>query len=54
MSIKKRLFHKNEAIVASCKRAKEGSGRLHLIGLVRSENTVYSGTRLTANINAGL
>ncbi|KAF8887039.1 phosphoglycerate mutase [Gymnopilus junonius] len=41
MSIKKRQFHKNEAIVASCKRAKEGNGRLHLIGLV-SDGGVHS------------
>ena len=41
MSIKKRLFHKNEAIVASCKRAKEGSGRLHLIGLVRVRKYLF-------------
>jgi len=41
MSIKKRQFHKNEAIVESCKRAKEGSGRLHLIGLI-SDGGVHS------------
>ena len=34
MSIKKKQFHKNEVIVESCKRAKEGNGRLHLLGLV--------------------
>ncbi|KIM39466.1 hypothetical protein M413DRAFT_446970 [Hebeloma cylindrosporum] len=44
MSIKKRQFHKNEAIVGSCKRAKEGSGRLHLIGLV-SDGGVHSHIR---------
>jgi len=55
MSIKKRQFHKNEAIVASCKRAKEGSGRLHLIGLVRPGNILLFGTRLTfQHINAGV
>ena len=43
MTIKKRQFHKNEAIVASCKRAKEGSGRLHLIGLVRDGNILLFG-----------
>ncbi|KAF9523942.1 phosphoglycerate mutase [Crepidotus variabilis] len=41
MSIKKRQFHKNEAILESCKRAKEGTGRLHLIGLV-SDGGVHS------------
>ncbi|KDR80714.1 hypothetical protein GALMADRAFT_222317 [Galerina marginata CBS 339.88] len=41
VSIKKRQFHKNEAIVAACKRAKEGTGRLHLIGLV-SDGGVHS------------
>ncbi|KAF9035638.1 PGM protein [Panaeolus papilionaceus] len=41
MSIKKRQFHKNEAILASCKRAKEGTGRLHLLGLV-SDGGVHS------------
>lgn len=34
VSIKKREFHKNEKIVESCKRAKNGNGRLHLLGLV--------------------
>jgi len=34
VSIKKKQFHKNPAILESCKRAKEGSGRLHFIGLV--------------------
>ena len=34
VSIKKRQFHKNPAILASCKRAKEGNGRLHAVGLV--------------------
>ena len=33
-SIKKKQFHKNPAILASCKRAKEGNGRLHALGLV--------------------
>jgi 2,3-bisphosphoglycerate-independent phosphoglycerate mutase len=36
VSIKKRAFHKNEAILEACKRAKEGNGRLHLMGLVRT------------------
>jgi 2,3-bisphosphoglycerate-independent phosphoglycerate mutase len=35
VSIKKRAFHKNETILDACKRAKEGNGRLHLMGLVR-------------------
>ncbi|KIJ28969.1 hypothetical protein M422DRAFT_54393 [Sphaerobolus stellatus SS14] len=33
-AIKKRTFHKNDAILAACKRAKKGNGRLHLLGLV--------------------
>ena len=36
VSIKKRQFHKNEAILESFKHAKEGNGRLHLLGLVCS------------------
>ena len=35
VAIKKREFHKNPAILDSFKRAKEGNGRLHLLGLVR-------------------
>jgi 2,3-bisphosphoglycerate-independent phosphoglycerate mutase len=35
VAIKKREFHKNKNILESFKRAKEGNGRLHLIGLVR-------------------
>ena len=34
VSIAKRQFHKNENILASAKHAKEGNGRLHLLGLV--------------------
>lgn len=41
VSIKKRQFHKNEVILESCKRAKEGNGRLHLLGLV-SDGGVHS------------
>ncbi|KAG8994346.1 hypothetical protein FRB93_001602 [Tulasnella sp. JGI-2019a] len=41
VSIKKRQFHKNEKIVASCERAKNGNGRLHLLGLV-SDGGVHS------------
>ncbi|KAI0792578.1 cofactor-independent phosphoglycerate mutase [Abortiporus biennis] len=44
VSIKKRQFHKNEAILASCKHAKEGTGRLHLLGLV-SDGGVHSHIR---------
>ncbi|GBE77285.1 cofactor-independent phosphoglycerate mutase [Sparassis crispa] len=44
VSIKKRQFHKNETIVASCKHAKEGNGRLHLLGLV-SDGGVHSHIR---------
>ncbi|EGN93525.1 hypothetical protein SERLA73DRAFT_78418 [Serpula lacrymans var. lacrymans S7.3] len=41
VAIKKRLFHKNETILASIKRAKEGNGRLHLAGLI-SDGGVHS------------
>jgi hypothetical protein len=34
VSIKKRQFHKSKNIVDSFNRAKEGNGRLHLLGLV--------------------
>lgn len=34
-SIKKRQFHKNETILESLKHAKDNSGRVHFIGLVR-------------------
>jgi len=34
VSIKKKQFHKNPALLACCKRAKEGNGRLHALGLV--------------------
>jgi 2,3-bisphosphoglycerate-independent phosphoglycerate mutase len=36
VAIKKCTFHKNETILASMKRAKDGNGRLHLLGLVRT------------------
>jgi len=35
VAIKKKEFHKNPKIVESFKRAKDGNGRLHLLGLVR-------------------
>jgi 2,3-bisphosphoglycerate-independent phosphoglycerate mutase len=35
VAIKKREFHKNPTIVESFKRAKDGNGRLHLMGLVQ-------------------
>ncbi|KAH9029144.1 phosphoglycerate mutase [Lactarius pseudohatsudake] len=41
VAIKKRQFHKNAAILASFKRAKETNGRLHLLGLV-SDGGVHS------------
>ncbi|KAJ7079925.1 phosphoglycerate mutase [Mycena crocata] len=41
VSIKKRQFHKNPAILESFKRAKEGNGRLHLLGLI-SDGGVHS------------
>lgn len=39
VSITKRQFHQNPTILASTKRAKEGNGRLHLLGLVRTRGT---------------
>ncbi|KAH6911298.1 phosphoglycerate mutase [Coprinopsis sp. MPI-PUGE-AT-0042] len=41
VSIKKKTFHKNPTILEACKRAKEGSGRLHLLGLI-SDGGVHS------------
>jgi len=41
VSIKKRLFHKSPNIVQSMQRAKDGNGRLHLLGLV-SDGGVHS------------
>ncbi|KAF8147827.1 phosphoglycerate mutase [Crassisporium funariophilum] len=41
VSIKKKQFHKNETLLASCKRAKEGNGRLHALGLI-SDGGVHS------------
>ncbi|TFK67436.1 cofactor-independent phosphoglycerate mutase [Pluteus cervinus] len=41
VSIKKKQFHKNPVIVQSFERAKEGNGRLHLLGLV-SDGGVHS------------
>lgn len=34
VSIKKRNFHKTDAILKACERAKSGNGRLHFLGLV--------------------
>ncbi|KAJ6540868.1 BPG-independent [Mycena vulgaris] len=41
VSIKKREFHKNKYTLVSFKRAKEGNGRLHFIGLI-SDGGVHS------------
>jgi 2,3-bisphosphoglycerate-independent phosphoglycerate mutase len=41
VTIKKKQFHKNPVIVESCKHAKEGTGRLHLLGLI-SDGGVHS------------
>ncbi|KAJ7358395.1 cofactor-independent phosphoglycerate mutase [Mycena albidolilacea] len=41
VAIKKREFHKNKTILESFKHAKEGNGRLHLIGLI-SDGGVHS------------
>ena len=42
MSIKKRRFHKSPNIVGSMQRAKDGNGRLHLLGLVSSLPILYA------------
>ncbi|KAA1477986.1 cofactor-independent phosphoglycerate mutase [Dentipellis sp. KUC8613] len=44
VAIKKRQFHKNEKILESFKHAKDGNGRLHLLGLV-SDGGVHSHIR---------
>ena len=41
VAIKKREFHKNPTIVESFKRAKDGNGRLHLLGLVEWDPPLY-------------
>ncbi|KAJ3775333.1 BPG-independent [Lentinula raphanica] len=41
VSIKKKEFHQNSTILESMKRAKEGNGRLHLLGLI-SDGGVHS------------
>lgn len=41
VSIKKKEFHKNPVILESLKKAKEGNGRLHLLGLI-SDGGVHS------------
>lgn len=41
VAIKKRQFHKNEAILASFKHARDANGRLHLLGLI-SDGGVHS------------
>lgn len=41
MAIKKREFHKNPTIVESFKHAKDGNGRLHLLGLVEWDLCLY-------------
>lgn len=46
VSIKKKQFHKNPAILDSCKRAKEGNGRLHLLGLVSTRVVRCVGEKL--------
>lgn len=44
VAIKKRTFHQNETILDACKRAKNGNGRLHLMGLI-SDGGVHSHIR---------
>ncbi|KAF5352597.1 hypothetical protein D9756_006332 [Leucocoprinus leucothites] len=41
VSIKKKQFHKNPVILEACERAKKGTGRLHLLGLI-SDGGVHS------------
>ncbi|KAF7368234.1 Phosphoglycerate-bisphosphoglycerate-independent [Mycena venus] len=41
VAIKKKTFHKNETILSSFKHAKDGNGRLHLMGLI-SDGGVHS------------
>jgi 2,3-bisphosphoglycerate-independent phosphoglycerate mutase len=48
VSIKKRQFHKSKNIVDSCNRAKEGNGRLHLLGLVSEISCCLCGETIVA------
>lgn len=41
VSIKKRQFHKSKNIVESMQRAKNGNGRLHLLGLVSPSLNIF-------------
>ncbi|TFK19662.1 hypothetical protein FA15DRAFT_674217 [Coprinopsis marcescibilis] len=41
VAIKKKQFHQNPTILEACKRAKEGNGRLHFLGLI-SDGGVHS------------
>ncbi|KAG2024142.1 phosphoglycerate mutase, variant 2 [Coprinopsis cinerea AmutBmut pab1-1] len=41
VAIKKKQFHKNPTVLEACKRAKEGTGRLHFLGLI-SDGGVHS------------
>ncbi|KAJ7036768.1 phosphoglycerate mutase [Mycena alexandri] len=52
VSIKKRQFHKNETIVESLKRAKDGNGRLHLLGLISDGGVHSHNTHLYALLEA--
>jgi len=47
VAIKKRQFHKNDAIRESFERAKSTNGRLHLLGLVW--NSLHTFTTLLAD-----
>ena len=44
VAIKKKQFHENPTILEACKRAKEGTGRLHFLGLVRLPTSLSSKT----------
>ncbi|KAJ6559791.1 hypothetical protein B0H19DRAFT_1375791 [Mycena capillaripes] len=50
-----RAFHKNEAILESLRRAKDGNGRLHLLALVRTELSEGKSVvdEITANYEKG-
>ncbi|KAJ7055575.1 phosphoglycerate mutase [Mycena amicta] len=52
VSIKKREFHKNKTILESFKHAKDGNGRLHLMGLISDGGVHSHNTHLYALLEA--
>ncbi|KAJ7178883.1 putative phosphoglyceromutase [Mycena haematopus] len=52
VAVKKRTFHKNKAILDSLKRAKDGNGRFHLLGLVSDGGVHSHNTHLYALLEA--